>query len=559
MSDLAADLRVIIEAERVRFEVPGCAVLAVADGQTVLCEGFGSRDVERDLPVTPRTLFPIASSTKTFTAALCAVLVDEGRLAWDQPVRKYLTDFAMADPVATEQLTVFDMLCHRSGLPRHDLLWYAADGHAERKDLVRALRHLQPNRGFRETWQYNNLMYTTAGELAGHLLDTTYESALRQRVLDPLGMKRTNFSVDETQADADAATPYVAEDPTQPLHPVPFARLDLVGPAGALNSCLADLEPWLLTLLGRGVSGRPLLSEGVLAVLRSPATPLPAGSQLTLGTPVGYGLGLVVEDYRGCRVTHHGGNIDGFSSQVSFMFAESCGVVVLCNRDGTGLRDALPALVYDRVLGLPPRAHGESMLARERAIHTGRAQSRERTTMLSSGMPAVRHHADYAGTYSHPGYGEILVTETTNGLQVSYRALNGPLVHQHLDVFTLMVELGGVSTPLPVQFVHGFDGEVSAAVVALEQEVDPVRFERVPDDTHLTTSLLDSLTGTYRLGPLTTVVERRGGTGLVATVVEGSARELRLLHDLVFSMDGKRIEFTDDGRLLTPAGEFTRG
>ena len=560
MQDLVADLRRIVETERARFEVPGCAVLVVADGRIALSEGFGHRDVDRELPVTSRTLFPIGSSTKTFTAVLCAALVDQGRLAWDRPVREYLPGFRMRDPAATDQLTVFDMLCHRSGLPRHDLMWYAARDEMTRGELVAALRHLEPNRGFRETWQYNNLLYTTVGELAGRLAGTSYELAVRQYLLDPLDMVRTNFSVNETQADDDTAMPYVAPALGEAVKEVPFARLDLVAPAGGINSCVDELGRWLLTLLGLGVDGRPaLLSESVLSLVRAPAMPLPDESLLAVGRPVGYGLGLIVEDYRGYRLVHHGGNIDGFSSQVSFIPEAGCGVVVLCNRDGTSLRDALPFLIYDRLLGLEPRPHGEALLAKEAALWRGRAQSRTRTLSAANSLPAVRPLADYVGRYRNHAYGALIVAQDGEGLKGRYRSLSGPLEHRHLEVFNLVVDLGGIETPLPVQFHHDFDGEVSGASARLEPTVAAIRFDRVPDTAHLTDALLDRLAGTYHLGPLTASVARRGQRGLVARIVESGFKELKPVHGLVFTMNGARLEFTDDGRLITPVGEFARG
>ncbi|WP_051752181.1 serine hydrolase [Streptosporangium amethystogenes] len=558
-NDLVGDLRDIVERERARFEVPGCAVLVVADGRIVLCEGFGLRDLARNLPVTPRTLFPIASSTKTFTAALCAVLVNEGALAWDRPVREYLPDFRMRDPVATEQLTVFDMLCHRSGLPRHDMLWYAARDELTRAQIVARLRDLEPNRGFRQTWQYNNLLYAVAGELAGHVAGTSYEDAVRRYLLDPLDMPRTNFSVDVTRADDDAATPYVSASPGEPVKDVPHARLDLIAPAGALNSSVGELAPWLLTLLGLPVDGRPpLLPESVLSLMRAPAAPLPEDSPLAAGRPVGYGLGLIVEDYRGHRLAHHGGNIDGFSSKVGAIPEAGCGVVVLANRDGTALRDALPCLIYDRLLDLAPRSHGERFLALETAVRQGRDQSARYTTSTAGNLAPVRPPHDYVGRYRHPAYGEVAVLAEGDGLAGRYRSLTGRLDHRHLEVFTFLVDLGGVETPLPVQFFHDLDGDVTAMAVSLEAAVAPIRFERVPETAHLTDTVLNALCGTYRLGPLTATVARRADGPLVAMIAQGDFQELKPVRDLVFRFDQSRVEFTGEGELRTPMGEFIR-
>lgn len=556
--DAAAGLRDLIEDERRRFNVPGCAVVVVAEGRVVLNEGFGLRDAERARPVSTRTVFPIASATKTFTAALCALLVEDDILSWDRPVREYLDGFAMSDPVATEQLTVLDMLSHRSGLPRHDLLWYADDGDMDRRDLIRALRYLDPNRGFRETFQYNNLLYLAAGELAGHVTGSSYEDAARGRLLEPLGMQRTTFSVDDLLADDDTAVPYVFTSSDEKAEHVPYARLDLIAPAGCINSCTHDMAAWLMSLLGNGVGGAPpLLSPGLLSKLGTPAVPLPPDSSLVVGQAVGYGLGLMVMDYCGHRLLQHGGNIDGFSSQVSFMPAEGCGVVILANRDGTMFRDVLPTLIYDRILGLADNSDGAATHTREKALRHGRAQIRQQEPRAEA-LPPVRPLTDYIGSYRHSAYGELTISQVGGRLQARYRSLRGKLEHRRLEVFDLVVDLGGVIESLPTQFFHGLDGHVTAAEVVLEQAVAPIRFSRTPADDHLTDELLERLSGTYHLGPLTTTVSRYGRRGLVATVVEGEPRALRLEHDLVFSRDGVRIEFTDDGRVITSAGEFGR-
>jgi CubicO group peptidase (beta-lactamase class C family) len=556
-NELVAELREIVETERARFGVPGCAVLVVADGEIVMCEGFGWRNQEDKLPVTDRTLFPIGSSTKTFTAAVCALLVESGRLGWDRPVREYLPGFRMADPVASEQLTVYDMLCHRSGLPRHDLLWYAADGAMTRSELVSALGHLPANRKLRESWQYNNLLYAAAGELAARLSGTSYEGAVRSWIFEPLGMRRSNFSVDDLADDPDVATPYSAPRPGEPLRGIPFARLDLVGAAGNINSCAEEMGRWLLTLLGRGVGGRaPLLSTSALAMLQSPAAPLPEGSLLAVGRPVGYCLGLMLEDYRGHRLLHHGGNIDGFSSQVSFVPEAGCGVVVLTNREGTALRDVLPCVLFDRILGLPEQPHGERLLDREQALHRGFFQAADRTVSASIGLGPVRPLDDYVGRYSHRAYGALEVARAEGGLGARYRKLAGPLRHRHLEVFNLLVDLGGTDLPLPVQFTHNLDGDVTAALVRLEPAVDPIRFDRVPDDSHLSDEVLDELAGTYRLGPVMATITRRGEHGLTGTIAQGPPKELKLVAGFAFTIDGARIEFTDDHRLVTPMGEF---
>src|SRR4051794_35407653 len=182
---MAADLRELVETERERLGVPGVAVVVVADGEVVLADGFGRRDVESDEPVTADTAFAIASDTKCFSAATLCALADEGLVELDRPLRDYIPWFRLQDPHATELVSTRDLLCHRTGLPRHDMLWYG-DVDISREEVVRRLRYLQPSKPFRQTWQYNNLAFDTAGYLTEHLLGSTWQEAVRSRLLDPL-------------------------------------------------------------------------------------------------------------------------------------------------------------------------------------------------------------------------------------------------------------------------------------------------------------------------------------------------------------------------------------
>lgn len=560
MADAVERIREYVGQELDRFAVPGCSIVVVADGEVVLSEGFGQRDVDRGTAVTAQTLMPIGSSTKTFTSALCAALVDDGTLDLDQPVRELLPGFRLHDPIASELLSVRDCLSHRSGLPRHDLLWYAGEGRLSREDLIAALPHLPPSKPFRQTWQYNNLLYTTAGYLAGMLSGGgTYEDAVQQRLLEPLGMKRTNFRVSDVEQDPDHSRPYVLSD-SDVVEEVPYAHLDLVGPAGCINSCAEELAPWLLTLLGRGVAGAPpLLSDAVLAELRTPAMPMPSSAGRPSGPhAVGYGLALMIEDYRGHRVVHHGGNIDGFSSQVAVIPAAGVGVAVLTNLHATPLRDALPYLVFDELLGLEPRPHGEELQAQWAAVRKGAAQAKRTRGESARPLPAVRPLADYAGSYRHPGYGDVEITLEDGRLRGSYGLLSGPVNHRHLEVFDLVVKVNGEEQPFPVQFTHDLEAEVDGLQLPIEAMLPPLRFGRQPDTAHLTDELLDSLAGIYALDALEVVVSRRGQHELLIAVAGAPARALTPVKARTFVLDGSPIEFTEDGWLRTPFGEFSR-
>jgi CubicO group peptidase (beta-lactamase class C family) len=238
-----------VSAAMKSWNVPGLAVAIVRDGTVVLAKGYGLRNVRSNLPVTADTVFAIGSSTKAFTTMAMGILVEEGKLDWDEPVTKYLPRFALMDTFAGERMTPRDLVTHRSGLPRHDLAWYNAT--LSRRELVERLPHLEPNAGFREKFQYQNLMYLTAGYLAGEVDGTSWEDVLRSRLLEPLGMKNSNFAVSDSQKTPDFATPYTLKEKA-PID-VPFRIIDAVGPAGSINSTANDMAKWLQLHAGGGV------------------------------------------------------------------------------------------------------------------------------------------------------------------------------------------------------------------------------------------------------------------------------------------------------------------
>ena len=256
-----------VDGARKTWNVPGLAVAIVQDGEVVLAKGYGVRDVAGNLPVTPDTLFAIGSSTKAFTVMSLAVLVDDGKLDWDTPVQAYLPRFALQDECASAGMTPRDLVTHRSGLPRHDLVWYNAP--LTRAELFERLRYLEPNAGFRSKWQYQNLMFLTAGYLAGEVSGRSWEDLVRARIFDPLGMTSSNFSVLESRKTADFAKPYTRKE--KKTSEIPFRNIDVVGPAGSINSNLNDMARWLKLQLSDGsLGGRRVVGAANLEQMHEP-------------------------------------------------------------------------------------------------------------------------------------------------------------------------------------------------------------------------------------------------------------------------------------------------
>lgn len=263
-----ANITVFIDTTREVWNVPGLAIAIVKDDEVIYSGGFGHRNIEGNLPVTPNTIFAIGSSTKAFTALGLGILVDDGKLDLDKPVHEYLPDFRLYNRFATEKMTPRDLVTHRSGLPRHDLMWYGSGFTSE--EMYKRLRYLQPSKDFRETWQYQNLMYMTAGYLIEQISGNAWEDFTRERIFTPLGMERSNFSVDVSARASDHARPYRLNDEKVPDE-IPFRNISEIGPAGSINSSVAEMANWVkLNLSGGQFDDTTVVSSSVLQDMHTP-------------------------------------------------------------------------------------------------------------------------------------------------------------------------------------------------------------------------------------------------------------------------------------------------
>ncbi len=524
MTDALSTIGDYIEETMASWRVPGLA-LAVIKGDEVLhmC-GYGVRDIVSQEPVTPGTLFAIASASKAFTAMGAALLVDDGLLEWDKPVRDYLPDFKVNDSYVSDRMSVRDLLCHRSGLPRHDLSWYGTT--FNREQVIGNLAHLAFSHGFREVWQYQNLMYVTAGYLVGKLADTTWEDFTQQRIFGPLAMGRSCFSAEVMQTRGDFATPHRikrgrAAGEEDALETVPFYLDEVMGPAGSIHSCVIDLANWLRVHVNEGrFGGEQFISPGNLAQMHQPQMVMPVdgfAARLHNTTIATYGLGWFVVPYRGYTLIHHGGNIDGFSTMVAFVPQQRIGIAVLTNLDSRPLRDVLTYEVCDRLLDLPdnnwnPRWHAlydeffaATDLDREIA---GQEQAHD--------APHTHPLQDYTGEFAADGYADLIVKLDEDRLQAWIAGAWYPLEHYHYDIFNL--DLERFELRVPVRFLMSIQGEIEALSVALEPQVEPVVFKRKP--LTVDTSTLAALVGRFALpieGMELAVVLKQGRLFMVIT------------------------------------------
>jgi CubicO group peptidase (beta-lactamase class C family) len=523
-TDVRADARAAMEgfakvAEQALadFNVPGSALAVVAGGKIVYAEGFGHRDLEAGKPMTPDTLFAIGSTTKAMTATLLGMLVGDGKLDFDDPLRESLPRFRLADPTISERITTRDILTHRTGLPRHDFVWYN-NNEGTRAEVIERLAHLELTADLREKFQYNNLMFMTAGYLAGVLSDSTWEEALHDRLFTPLEMSRTNFSVTTSQEDDDFAYPYSENDDHQ-LERIPFRNIDLIGPAGSVNSSVNEMSRWLLFNLNDGkVGDEQLMSAATLADIQSPQMATgetPDRVEISQGT---YGMGWGIDTYRGHRRVSHGGGIDGFITDVVLFPDDGFGLVAFNNGE-SGISSLLTRHAADRLLDLEPIDWlGEEKTKRDKTLEAeDEAEEKKDATRIADTTPS-HPLADYAGEYHHPGYGVLTMGLNETTLEVTYNSITGPLDHWHYDVWS-GAETEGDETFRNMKFLFGGDieGNIAAVESTFEPRADPIVFEKRPPARLFDPEVLASFAGTYETVDESTVTVALSGGALGVT------------------------------------------
>ncbi|HVS01538.1 MAG TPA: serine hydrolase [Thermoanaerobaculia bacterium] len=494
------------------WRVPGAAVAVVAGGEVVLAEGYGLRDVAAELPVTAETLFAIGSATKAFTATVVGTLVDAGVVAWDEPVRTYLPRFDLRDEVVAGRLTVRDLLTHRSGLPRHDLVWYGSE--KSREELFASLPHLELTEDLRARFQYQNLMYLTAGYLAGEVAGSNWEELVRERIFAPLGMQGSALGIDALARAEDAAAPYREEatdgDGEEELVRIPYRKIDAVGPAGSINSRATDMARWvLLQLQGGEVGGRRVVDAATLREIHTPQVVVSPGlftqrfAQPEMPHLL-YGLGWFAQTYRGHEMIHHGGNIDGFSALVSFLPRDGMGVVVLTNRDGTLLPQVVALSIYDRLLDLQRIDwSGRYAAIRDQLVGLEEEARQAEELLRPKGSRPAHALGAYAGAYAHPAYGDLVVERRDGGLALEFHTLQSPLEHWGYEVFRATE---GQAEGLKVAFTTDQHGDVAAAEVALEAGVEAIAFRKQAPPSMRDPAFLARLAGEYELLGMTLTV-----------------------------------------------------
>jgi len=548
------------------WNTPGVGVGIVVGNKLVFVKGYGYRDYEKKLPFTARTLQPIASNSKLFTAVAAGMLVEEGKLTWDKPIKQSVPEIEFYNDQLNNNVTLHDMLSHRTGVTRHDLIWFKSP--FTRKELFERLKYLEPQEPMRETFLYNNLMFAAAGQVIEMKSGKRWEDFVRERIFTPLGMSTTCYTIADMLKQPDYGVPFREKRDSFELYKIPYYEdTEGVAPAGAIISNIDELSHWLIALMNEGkYNGKQVLPASVLKATLQPAIALPNAAGEALGywevLNSAYGMGRQTASYRGKLLAFHGGDLPGFHSQISFMPNDKIGVIVLVQTDHSApLYNIISYNVYERLLGMDQTPWSQRQLQQRLANKKAATESRTKAgaDRVANTKPS---HAlgDYAGEYENSAYGILKIGLQGDQLQFGFHDFHFPMSHFHYDRFDTPddEEYGKFS----VNFRTNPQGDVDQAVISLDQA--EVVFTRKPET--LDPKVLEKLAGTY-LTPSKVKFEvvYQPGAGLALVFPGGPPQKLIPVKGLQFrtaQFADIIFEFvTENGQVKAvkrrdPSGEF---
>ena len=531
------------------WKVPGAALAVVQDGKVVLTRAYGQRDVEANLPVTPATQFAICSITKSFTATAVALLHHEGRLDWSRPVRDYIPEFRLSDPVATERVTVLDLLCHHTGLPRHD--WVHIPGDRAPAEMLGVMRHLELSRDIRAAFQYNNLCYNVAGLLIERLSGQSYEAFIRARLTDRLGMT-VGFNLDDLEASGEPARPYMMHEDTR----LPAFRLPIrTTAAGAITTSVADLANWMRLHLGKGeFDGERLLPSALIGELHAPRVYNTSPGHAEFGE-AHYGLGFQCNSYRGDRLVEHAGGWTGWNTQMTLVPDFGIGVAVFTNRSPSEVPWTLTLHIIDRLRGREPvewrerfRKRRDEFLSHMQADKDAREKAHHANTRPAHALAA------YGGDYQHPAYGMMSIREQDGALHWSWRGMFAALTHRHYETFeTPEVPDRLLPDWLAITFLTDRDGNIVSLSTPLEPLVRDIVFARLAAGECMDAAFRGRCVGIFKGGATTHTVTRDEERRLVLKsdyqpayrLAPEQGRRFRIVE-----LEGFVVEFVGEGTII---------
>jgi CubicO group peptidase (beta-lactamase class C family) len=456
-----AGLDAYVEQGLKDWEVPGLALAIIRNDSVIYARGYGVRELGASGEVDEHTLFAIASTTKAMTVAALGMLLDERKLRWDDPVSRHMPQFQLSDPFISRELTVRDLLTHRSGLARNDNLWIAAP--FDRQEVLRRARLLPVTSSFRSSYGYSNIMYIAAGEVVAAVSGMSWDDFLERRLLGPLSMTRTTTRAAVVETRGNVASSHTRVEGR--VQPVQRRNYDNIGGAGAVFSSVHDMAQWVRMHLNGGTyNGVRLLSPAALREMYTPQTVMRSDTTAERMFPHThfrtYGLGWFLQDYHGHKMVHHSGSLNWTRTHVMMIPERRIGVVAIANYGSSNLQLALAYRIIDALLGLPRTDWSAEYLALSRRGQStaSAAPNQARTPNTTPSLAP----ADYVGTFSNELYGDIRLALENGGLVLRYAPdYTADLEHWHHDTFRARFRRPGLGSAL-MTFTLNHQGRVAS-------------------------------------------------------------------------------------------------
>jgi CubicO group peptidase (beta-lactamase class C family) len=503
-SGLDAELEKVLDT----WKAAGFAVAVVEKDKIIYSKGFGYRDYENKIPVTPNTLFAIGSSSKAFTSGLLGVLREEGKLSFDDSPIKHIPELRFFNNEMNNLITIKDIMTHRTGLPRHDLSWYFFTTQS-RDTLMQRIQYQEPFAKPREQWYYNNFMFLTQGVIAERISGKSWEDILQEKFFVPLEMKTSNAVITGLKNGKDASFGYELKNDSI-IKKMDYYDIAAMGPAGSINSSVYEMSNWLITWINGGkFKGNQILPEAYVKEAMSPqmimANSIPDKEfpDMHIST---YGYGWMVSSYKGHYRVEHGGNINGFSANAAFFPMDSLGIVVLSNQNGSPIPGIVRNIISDRLLKVDKTDWNKIQKEKaDEAKKQAAANQAQSSSIQKKGTKTSHLLAEFTGEYSHPGYGMVNIQFERDSLFANTPYQNVWLKHFHYNIFSLVgIENGKVDTTTvsPMQFNFRINnmGEIASLSFKAEPMIDAIEFKREPKEIEIDKETLEKYTGDYDLG-----------------------------------------------------------
>jgi CubicO group peptidase (beta-lactamase class C family) len=416
------------------WQVPGCAIGLVKNGKLIYAKGFGFRDIENKLPVTPKTLFPIASNSKLFTATAIGMLVNENKLDYDKSIKSIVPEIEFSNQNLNENITLRDMLCHRTGITGNDAIWYGSN--FSRPELFTRIKYLEPVADLRVGFMYTNYMYIALGEIIKIKTGKTWEEYLTENIFKPLSMTSTVFSIEAIEKTNDFAKPYKTNFIDKNKKAIGYYRqTQASGPANGINSNIIDLSNWVICQLSKGTYNNAKVIPSSL--IQETMKPLNISSNSIRDKELSYelyGMGRTMTTYKNHLMTQHGGSINGFRSQITLFPDDSLGVIILTNSADHKITSYLQLEIADVILGLNKTDWHERVFERTKKQFENQIASNS-ISPKNENIKQSKTLVNYTGTYEHPAYGIIQITLKDKKLHFFFKTFNEPITQISLDKF----------------------------------------------------------------------------------------------------------------------------